>query len=50
MTEREEAEQENLARDTCMCGDPIKDHASGWVTGHNPVSMYDYLYREIDDG
>jgi len=43
---REEAEHENIARETCMCGDLMKDH---WHGEHTPVSMYDY-YWEAGDG
>ena len=32
---------EQLAKETCMCGDPIQDHGTG-DGGHAPVSQYDH--------
>lgn len=40
---------EQLAKETCMCGGPIQDHGTG-EGGHAPVSQYDHYKAQTTPG
>ena len=44
-----QAMNEQLAKETCMCGDPIQDHGIG-EGGHAPVSQYDHYKAQTTPG